>query len=145
MNLEEMKREWKVDANINELDLTRESLKVPKLHSKYIDMYVDSKRKFSRKKHDLARMQQFKARYYRGELSKAELTEYGLPQYQLNKPLNSQMDAVLAADEDCIKISEEIDEIELQIIFLEGVMKSIYSRSFDIKNSIEFAKFQAGG
>lgn len=145
MNIEELKKEWKRDAQINELDLSREALKVPQLHSKYIDLFTDAKRKFTRKKHDLARMQQFKARYYRGELTKAELVEYNLAQYQLNKVLNSQMEAVLAADEDCIKIAEEIEELEIIVFFLEGVMRSIYSRSFDIKNSIAFSVFQAGG
>lgn len=144
MSLDEIKAEWKKDTVINEHDLSRESLKSPHIHSKYIDMLVDAKRKVSRKKHDLARMQQFKTRYFSGLLTKDELIEYNLPQYQYSKPLKSDMAGVLDADEDCIKIKEEIEECELIVFFLDNVMKSIYSRSFDIKNSIEFSKFQAG-
>lgn len=144
MNLEELKQSWKSDTKINELDLSRESLKTPHLHSKYLDLLIDAKRRTSKTRHDLARMQQFKGRYYRGELSKDELKEYGLPQYQFNAPLKSQMESVLDADEDCIKIKENIEELETMVYMLEAIMKSIYSRSFDIKNSIEFTKFQAG-
>lgn len=144
MNIDLLKAEWKDDTKINQLDLSRESLKTPHIHSKYIDLLVDAKRKVSRKNHDLARMHQFKKRYWAGQLSKEELIDYGLPQYQLNAPLKSQVDSMLDADEDCIKIKEEIEECELIVFFLENVMKSIYSRSFDIKNSIDFSKFQAG-
>lgn len=144
MNLDSLKDEWKKDTVINQLDLSRESLKTPHVHSKYVDLLVDAKRKVSRKRHDLARMQQFKTRYFNGLLTKEELKEYDLPQYQYSKPLKSEMQNMLDADEDCIKIKEEIEECELIVFFLENVMKSIYSRSFDIKNSIEFSKFQAG-
>lgn len=144
-NLEQLKEAWKVDVKISELDLSRESLKVPSLHSKYLDLLVDAKRKLSRKRHDLARMHQFKQKYWAGLLTKEELKEYDLPQYQYSKPLKGEVDAKLAGDDDCIAIQEEIEEIELQVFFLESVMKSVHSRSFDIKNSIEFSKFQAGG
>lgn len=144
MNIEELKKEWQIDTKINELDLSRESLKTPHVHSKYVDMLVDAKRKVSRKRHDLARMQQFKTRYFSGLLTKDELVEYDLPQYQFTRPLKGEMQNMLDADEDCIKIKEEIEECELIVFFLENVMKSIYSRSFDIKNSIDFSKFQAG-
>ncbi len=43
-----------------------------------------------------------------------------------------------------IMLKEEIEECELIVFFLENVMKRIYSRSFGVKNSIEFSKFQAG-
>ena len=142
--LEEFKAEWKKDTVINQLDLSRESLKSASIHSKYIDLLVDSKRRVSRKGHDLARMHQFKKKYWAGHLTKEELIEYGLPQYQLTAPLKSQTDSMLEADEDCIKIKEEVEELELIVFFLENVMKSIYSRSFDIKNSIDFSRFQAG-
>lgn len=144
MNLTELKESWKIDTKINELDLSRESLKSPQLHSKYINLLVDSKRRVSRKRHDLARMQHFKTRYWNGQLSKAELIEYDIPQYQLNSPLKSQLESMFDADEDCIKIKEEIEELELSVFFLENVMKSLYSRSFDIKNSVEWNKHLAG-
>lgn len=144
MNLDEIQQNWKKDCSINELDLSRESLKIPHLHSKYIDLLVGAKRQVSRAGHDLARMQHVKSKYYKGELTKAELEGYELIPYQFNKPLKSEMEAILDADEDCIKIKENIEGLGIMIYFLESVMKSIQSRSFDIKNSIEWGKFQAG-
>jgi len=144
MNLEELQQEWKIDTKINELDLSRESLKTPHLHSKYIDHLVGAKRRLSRAKHDLARMAAFKVKYWSGHLTKEELIEYELPQYQYTKPLKSEVEGKLLADEDYIKILDNIEGLEIMIGFLESVMKSIFARSFDIKNSIEWGKFQAG-
>ena len=144
MTLSELQKEWKIDCKINELDLTREALRVPHLHSKYIDHLITAKRQMSSLKHDLSRIYNFKKRYWDGLLTKEELEEYRLPQYQFAKPLKSELDTKLAADEDCIKILKRIEEIEIMTGFLESVVKSIFSRSFDIKNAIDFARFQAG-
>lgn len=144
MNIDELKESWAKDSIISEFDLSREALRVPQLHSKYIDLLIGSKMNLAKRKHDLARMQNLKARYYRGELSKDELSQYNLVQWQYNKPLKSEMDSFLDADEDCILIKGKIEYFEMMVYFLESIMKSIASRSFDIKNSIEFKKFQAG-
>lgn len=144
MTLDQLKNEWKTDTKIDQHDLSRESLNGAKLHSKYLDLLIECKREAKRHTHDLARMYQFKQRYWSGLFTKEELKEFNLPQYQFAKPLKAEMDSKLAADEDCISIQESIDECELKIFFLESVMKSVHSRSFDIKNSIDFARFQAG-
>jgi hypothetical protein len=145
MNIDELKTTWAKDSIISEMDLSREALRTPQLHSKYIDLLIDSKMKLATRKHDLARMQNLKSRYYRGELSKDELLQYELVQWQYNKPLKSEMDSVLDADEDCILIKGKIEYFDMMVYFLESIMKSIASRGWDIKAAIEFKKFQAGG
>ena len=143
--LTEIKALWKADAVINELDLSKESLRSPMLHSKYLDLLVDAKRKLSSKRRDLIRMQQFKIKYWNGHCTKDELVALDLPQYQFTKPLKGELDDKLSADDDCIQILEHIEELEVIVFTLESIMKAINSRGWDIKNSIEWNKFQAGG
>lgn len=142
--LSEIKADWSKDSKINDLDLSREALRGPSLHSKYLDLLVDAKRQTAKHRHDLAKMQALKVRYWNGLLSKAELEQYGLPQYQYAKPMKAEIDSKLAADDDCIDIQEKIDELEIIIYTLESIMKSIASRGWDIRNAIEWNKFQAG-
>lgn len=143
-NIDELKQMWASDSQIKETELARESLRTPHLHSKYLDMLINAKMKVSAYQHDLARMQLFKARYYKGELTKDELLEYGLPQWQYNKPLKSEMDGLLDADADCIKIRQKIDYVTLMVFQLEQIMNAIKGRGWDIRNAIEFLKYQSG-
>lgn len=144
MKIDEIKDMWEEDTIIDETRLAKESLKSPQLHSKYLNLLIDSKIRVAAYKHDLARKQLLKARYWRGELTKAELEENNWPQWQYNKPLKSELENMLDADDDCIKIKNKIEYFEIMIQQLDSIMGSIKSRSFDIKNAIDFVKFQAG-
>ena len=48
------------------------------------------------------------------------------------------------ADEDVRKLQYKIDYIEQVIFFLDGVLKQITSRNYQIKNAIEWERFQSG-
>ena len=144
MNIDELKAEWANDSEIRETELTRESLRTPHLHSKYLDLLVNAKMKAAAYRHDLARMQQFKTRYYKGELTKDELTQHNLQQWQYNKPLKSEMEGLLDADADCIKIKQKIDYVDLMVFQLDSIMNAIKGRGWDIRNAIEFLKYQQG-
>jgi hypothetical protein len=48
------------------------------------------------------------------------------------------------ADEDITKLQSKIDYIETVLAFLEGVLRLINNRNFQIKNAIEWEKFKSG-
>ena len=50
----------------------------------------------------------------------------------------------LDTDPDVIKLTDKVEYIDTCITLLEGVMRSLNSRSFDIKNAIEWTKFTNG-
>ena len=87
MNIDEIKQMWSIDCEIDETQLTRESLKSPHLHSKYLDILINSKMKVVAYRHDLSRKSLLKIRYWRGELTKDELLENNLPQYLYSNPV----------------------------------------------------------
>ena len=50
----------------------------------------------------------------------------------------------LDADEKLSQVSLKIDYYETIINYLESILKVIQNRTYQIKNAIEFLKFQAG-
>ena len=144
MNIDELKEMWAEESVIVQTDLTRESLRSPHLHSKYLDILINAKMRAAAYRHDLARLHLLKSRYWKGELTKEELAEQGWPQYQYNKPLKSEVDGMLDADAECIKIKTKIEYLELMIFQLDSIMNAIKSRGWDIRNAIDFLKYQSG-
>lgn len=144
MKLDDLKKEWEKDSEIDETKLSQESLSTPRLHSKYLGILMDTKQKLIRKKYDYTQLKLLKIRYYKGELTKAELEEYGWDQWQYNKPLKSEMNDILEGDEDLITEKLKLEYLEAVVYFLESVLGSIKNRGFDIKNAITWNQYISG-
>lgn len=144
MNLDDLKNEWGVDSDIDETKLSHASLSTAKLHSKYLNLLVDSKQKLIRRKYAFTSLRKLKTRYYKGELSKEELEENGWDQWQYNKPLKSEMSEILDGDAEIMIEKVKIEHIETIIYFLESVLGSLRNRGFDIKNAISWNQYLSG-
>ena len=144
ITLNELQDQWKADCKIDELNLGSESTKTPELHSKYLNYLTTFKlqlRKYESQMHSLRRI---KWRYFRGELSREELENLGWEQYLGPQPLKNEMQEYLDSDADIIKIVDNIEYIKACLYQCEFIMKSLNSRTWDIKNAIEFMKFTNG-
>lgn len=144
LKLTEIKDEWKNDCIINDLDIGTESIKNAKLHAKYISELIDRKLKLAELKSDYKLLRRVKFRYFRGELTKEELAQYELVQYQGPKHLKNEMNEILDGDEELVQILNRIEYNEITISTLESILKSIASRGYDIKNFIEYEKYRSG-
>ena len=144
MNIEDISAMWAGDCGINRNDITLESLRTPNLHQKYLDILMSFKSKLIKYTSDYQTIRELKTRYYNGELTKEELEEHNLKQYQGLKPLKSAMSEKLDGDSDVIRIQLKIQYIENAVYMLESILNQIKSRDWQIKNHIDFVKFQAG-
>lgn len=144
ITLNELQEMWKEDCKIDELNLGQESTRIPELHSKYLNHLTTLRLQCRRAQSDLFSMRRLKWKYYRGELDQKELNDLGWDQYLGNAPLNNQMNDFLDTDEDVIKLTDKLEYLNTCMSLCEGAMKSINSRSFDIKNAIEWTKFTNG-
>ena len=54
------------------------------------------------------------------------------------------MQKYLDADDSLSSISLKIDYYDTMLVYVESILKQINNRSFQIKNSIEFMRFNAG-
>ena len=144
MNLEELHEMWDSDCNIDEDHLDRASTTSPKLHAKYLRLLIQHKVKIAALQSDYNTKRQLKFRYYRGEMSREELTDYGWNQWQGIKPLKNEMDEFLTGDSDLNKTLIKIEYIKCMVEALESILKQISSRDWQIRNAIEFKKFISG-
>ncbi len=84
-----------------------------------------------------------KAKYFRGEMTREELEENGWEQWQY-KTLKSEIEQLLEADTQVQTILARVEYLKSVIYYLESVLGEIKSRSFHVKNIIEWNKFRAG-
>lgn len=144
MNLDELQEAWALDCQIDDDHLDRESVTTPKLHSKYLNFLIAYKLKTTKMKADYNTLRQQKFRYYRGELSRDELTDLGWAQWQGIKPLKNEMEEFLGGDRDLNTMEIKVQYLQSIVEFLESIMNQIKARDWQIRNSIEWKKFISG-
>jgi hypothetical protein len=58
--------------------------------------------------------------------------------------MKSDVDKYLESDEELIKSKQKIDYLETVVNYLDRTLKTISSRDWQIRNSIEWRKFTSG-
>lgn len=144
MKLGEIQTEWKNDSKINQLELGDEAVRTATLHAKYLTVLSNVKLQLRKAESDYNNMRRLKYRYYRGELTQSELEKINLPQYMGNKPLKNEMEEFLSCDEDLNMLTDKIEYYKTVVYTLEQILRSINSRTWDIKSAIEWNKFTNG-
>ena len=141
MNLDQIQEMWERDATIDPDNLHDESLKIPQLHSKYYTIYntITLLREKARTSYSKIKLERYN--YYTGK-APAEVYEKEPFDYKVR-----EKDAIqrhLDADEKLTTIDLKIRYYDVQLKFLEEIIKTVANRTFQIKNAIEWQKFQAG-
>ncbi len=145
MKLNEIQTMWAEDCKVDQTNLGRSAARVPELHAKYLNMLSSVRLQFRKAEADYLRLRKLKYRYYRGELTTEELAELGWEQYLNNRPLKNEMDEVMTTDDDIIQSMDKLEYIKTVLFQLEQILKSINSRTWDVKSAIEWYKFTNGG
>jgi hypothetical protein len=144
MNIEQLQDSWDKDCEIDDNYLGEHATKTPKLHAKYIKILIGVKLKYTKLQSDYNLLRKSKFRYYRGELSRDELTEYGWEQWQGVKPMKNEMDEFLTGDSDLNTLEVKIKYLETMIYLLESILGQIKARDWQLKTAVEWKKFLAG-
>ena len=141
MDLDQIKTEASKDLIIvNEEQLGSESLKNQNIKAKYLDYKSRFELLLAKSKGDYQRLYRDKWEYYGG---KADAKVYVAKPFDL-KVLRNDLQMYITSDEEVINLSNKIAYLESTIKYMEGVIKSIDNRGWDIKNAIEWKKFEAG-
>jgi hypothetical protein len=140
MNLNEIEKMWEEDSILDPDNLHLESLRIPLLHSKYHQIYNNVCLLKKTEENKWLELQKNKWLYYTG---KADPEEYKKNPFD-HRVLKADLDRYLNADPEIIKSKTKLDYYQMMIKFLESIIKNIETRTFAIKNSIEFMKFTSG-
>jgi hypothetical protein len=144
MKLDDVLIMWEADSAIDDNHLGEASTHTAKLHAKYLKVLIEAKLRKTKLDIEYNALRKTKIRYYRGEMTRAELEEYGWEQYQYNKPLKAEMDEFLKGDDDLSKILVRAEYIDTMIYALESIMAQIKQRDFQLSNGIKWKAFLAG-
>ena len=141
MNLEQLKEQASKDLIVeNEEHLDSESLKNQKIKAKYLEYKTRYQLLLQKANGDYQRMYREKWEYYGG---KSDVKVYVAKPFDL-KVLKSDLAMYISSDEEIIALMDKIGYLEVVIKYIDGVIKSIDNRGWDIKNAIEWKKFEAG-
>ena len=141
MNIDKIQEMWERDATIDPDNLHDESLKIPQLHSKYYTLYntITLLREKARTQYNKIRLERYN--FYTGKAEPEVYVEEPFP-YKVR-----EKDAIqrhLEADEKLTNIDLNIRYYDATLKFLEEILRIISNRTYQIKNAIEWHKFQAG-
>ena len=143
MKLEDLHDMWGEDCDIDRTELGEESLKLPKLHSKYLRIYSEERLLLKQMEEYRKEYVKLKYDYYRGILPEEDLKENGWLPFQLNV-IKSEVPMYIESDKDVIKMNLRLAKQQEKVDVLDSIIKSIKDRGFQIKNAIEYEKFKVG-
>tara|TARA_B100000575_G_C22888371_1_gene517121 strand:- start:309 stop:740 length:432 start_codon:yes stop_codon:yes gene_type:complete len=141
MNLEKIQEMWERDSHIDPDNLHDESLKIPQLHSKYYTIYntITLLREKSRETYNRVRLERHN--FYTG---KATADVYAAEPFPYKVREKDAIQRHMDADEKLNKVSMKIKYYDTTLKYLEEIIRIISNRTYQIKNAIEWNKFQAG-
>ena len=129
------------DSVIDPDNLHDESLKIPQLHCKYYTLYntITLLREKAKDSYNKTRLERYN--YYTGKAPAEVYIEEPFP-YKVR-----EKDAIqrhIEADEKLNAIDLKVKYYDVMLKFLEEIIRNVSNRTFQIKNAIEWNKFQSG-
>ena len=140
MTLDELKLQVQRDLKVDNEHLDTESLKNQEIKANYLDHKSRYELLLYRAKGDYKRLYREKWEYYGG---KADAKIYASKPFDL-KVLKTDLAVYITSDEEVINAENKIGYLETVVDYIKGVIKSVDNRGWDIKNAIEWKKFEAG-
>ena len=141
LDLEMIQKMWEEDSKIDLDNLHTESINIPKLHAKYFEIYnniVLLKKKAEQQRKNI-RHERYE--YFSGKADPAIYVHKPFPKKIRDK---DTMQKYLDSDESLSSVSLKIDYYDTILNYIESILKVIQNRTYQIKNAVEFMKFQAG-
>lgn len=143
MKIEDILEQWKEDSEIDRTELGDEALKIPKLHHKYFQIYVQEKLTLRSQEADMKKLKLDKYEFFtQGHTEQTRSLNWELPARGLI--LKTDIPMYMDADKDLIKLSLKIGIQQEKLELLESIIKSLTNRGFQIKSAIEWQKFTMG-
>jgi|TARA_R110000796_G_scaffold62810_1_gene144808 hypothetical protein len=137
MELEKIMSMWEEDAHIDDKDLDNESLNIPNVHQKYLDIYSKEKR--------IIRDLETRWKVVFQERWEAVISKNGkAPEHNIRISKTELERHYVAADSALQKAEYIMNEQKSKVEYLKSVLSMIENRSFHINNAINWRKFVAG-
>ena len=143
MDFEEIQIAWTRDCEMDETELSHESIKIPQLHNKYLILYSNEKLRFKEIKFLFSGLIKRKRDYYSGRMTAEELESADWEPFQY-KLLKADVQEYIDADDNVIESKKLLALQEEKVNYLESIVKSLTTRGYLIKNAIDWKRFTEG-
>lgn len=140
MTLDELKQIVERELKIDESELGIESLRNQKLYTQFLEYKTNFEFLLYQAKGNYKRVYKEKWEYYGG---KSDAKVYATKPFDL-KVLKTDLSIYIESDQELIDAENKVGYYESVIKYIDGVLKTIQSRGWDIKNAIEWRKFENG-
>ena len=139
--LDTIQEMWEKDAKIDRDNLHDESLNIPSLHAKYFQIYntIFLLRKKAEQQRKNIRHERYE--YFSGKADPDVYVQNPFPKKIRDK---DTMTKYLDAYEKLSNASLKIEYYDTMLTYLESILKVIQNRTYQLKNAIEFMRFNAG-
>jgi len=143
MNFDKIKQMVLQDCEIDETQLDTESLRLPQLHNKYLNIYLDMKLILERKQNEFNKLRRLKWEYYTGKMDAEVLEHMGWEPFDL-KILKQDIAIYMDGDDDLIALQEQVRYYKEICAYLDATVKEVTYRHNKIRNAIDWKKFLGG-
>lgn len=138
---EALLKEWEKDAKIDKTQLDDESVKVPKLHSKYLGYFMDAKTVKSRYLAKIEAIRKEKEMYYSGQ---ATSDVYKDKPFDTKLRTKAGIERHVETDPEVVGIRQKVEYIDNILEGVSFILEQIKWRSQHIKNALDFMRFTSG-
>ncbi len=139
--LEELKNEAREDLAITRLEnLDQESYKNQTIKPKWLEYKTRYELLKTQAHIKYTKLYRDKWEYYGG---KADAKVYAAKPFDI-KVLKTDLGMYINADDEIVELQAKISYYEVIIKYIDGIIKSIDNRGWDIRNAQDWKKFEAG-
>lgn len=143
MKLDEIQQLWNIDSKVDDMMIDLESLKIPNLHAKYLNIFNQEASTLRFLETEYKKLYRLKWEYYSGKLSYETLNSLNWEPFNL-KILKQDLSIYLDSDDDLIKIKDKTEYQKIKIQYLDSIIKSLNNRGYLLKNVIDWRRFTQG-
>ena len=138
---EELLDLWEKDAEIDKGNLDQAAVDIPKLHHKYLRIYLNLRSKKLAEGHKLDTVRKDKELYYTGQ---ATSDVYKEKPFDLKLKTKSGIDKHVNTDPEVIKLLERIEYMDVLLEGVNHILDQIKWRNQSIKSGIDWTRFTSG-
>ncbi len=139
--LEDILNLWEKDCEIDKSHLDTEILNIPKLHHKYLKLLAQERLAYKELERRKKEISQSLWLYFSGKADSQVYRDNPLPNDLIT---NTKIKDYIEIDDRFVKIQQKIDIANEKIELLVEIIKEINSRSYKIRNYIDWQKFTSG-
>lgn len=143
MQLDEIYDMFEKDSKFDRTELGDESLKIAALHGKYFRIFSEERLRLKKMEADYKKLNLLKHQHYMGTLSQEQYQQLQWEPFSL-RVLKQDIPIYLEGDEDLSDANLKIEYQKEKINALEGMIRHLNARGFQIKAAIDWEKFKAG-